>query len=168
LNVRFVLGLQQGGGGEADSAVHAAMLDLGVSAFKKTWQKVEEEIAIIEVEVGKKIVDKNIKLEIKLTKERDLGVLIDRIHRRSEQHKSPKEYLPLTDKNEINVDGKKQVHHLICKPCRVVVGARQEANKNETPISVQGDCQWDQRKGGRAYNSDSVLTFWLAMNPSKR
>jgi hypothetical protein len=155
LNIRFVLGLQQCGGGEADSAVHAAMLDLGVSPFKATWQKVEEEIAIVEVEVGKKIVDDNIKLEIKLTKERDLGVLIDRMHGRSEEHKSPKEYLPLTDIDTVDVDDKKQVHHLICKPCRVVVAERKEANKNKTPISVQGDCRWDQRKGGRAYNSDS-------------
>jgi hypothetical protein len=29
------------------------MLDIAVSPFKRTWQKVEEEIAIVEVEVGK-------------------------------------------------------------------------------------------------------------------
>jgi hypothetical protein len=57
LNLRFVLGLQQCGGGEADSAVHAGMLDLAVSPLKKAWQQVEEEIAIVEVEVGKKIVE---------------------------------------------------------------------------------------------------------------
>jgi hypothetical protein len=36
LNIRFVLGLQQCGGGEANSAVHAGMLNLAVSPFKKT------------------------------------------------------------------------------------------------------------------------------------
>jgi hypothetical protein len=43
------------------------MFDIAVSPFKRTWQKVEEEIAIVEIEVGKKIVDENIQLEIKLT-----------------------------------------------------------------------------------------------------
>ncbi len=38
LNLRFVLGLQQCGSGEADSAVLAGMLAIGVSPFKKTWQ----------------------------------------------------------------------------------------------------------------------------------
>jgi hypothetical protein len=27
--------------------------------------------------------------------------------------------------------------------------------KKKTSLSVQGDCQWDQQKGGMAYNSDS-------------
>jgi hypothetical protein len=63
LNIRFVLGLQQCGGGKANSAVHAGMLDLAMSPFKKTWQKVEEETGIVEVKVGNKIVDQNIQLE---------------------------------------------------------------------------------------------------------
>jgi hypothetical protein len=69
LNLQFVLGLQQCGSGEAGSTVHAWILAIAVSPFKKTWQKVEED-ATVEVEVGKKIVDNNIQLEIKLTKEK--------------------------------------------------------------------------------------------------
>jgi hypothetical protein len=68
LNLQFVLGLQQCGSGEVDSVVHTGMLDITVSPFKKTWEKVEEEITIIQVEVGQKIVDQNIQLEIKVTK----------------------------------------------------------------------------------------------------
>jgi hypothetical protein len=53
LNIQFVLGLQQcDDGGEAGSAVHAGMLDILVSPFKRIWQKVEQEIRI---EVGNKI-----------------------------------------------------------------------------------------------------------------
>jgi hypothetical protein len=50
---------------------------------------------------------------------------------------------------------KKQVHHLICKSCHPVYAEREKANEEKTGISVQGDCCWEQRKGGRAYNSDS-------------
>jgi hypothetical protein len=53
------------------------MLDLAVSPFKKTWQKVEEELGIVEVEVGKKIVDKNIQLEIHKTKERQQSIIVN-------------------------------------------------------------------------------------------
>jgi hypothetical protein len=153
LNVKFVLGLQQCGGGEADSAVHAAMLDVAVSPFKKTWYKVEEEIGIVEVEVGKKIVDQNIRLEITMTKEKQTGIVRDRLHGRFP--KPPRECVPLTDPKFVNLQDKKQVNDLFCKACSPVFGDRQEANANKTGISVQGDCRWDQRKGGRAYNSDS-------------
>jgi hypothetical protein len=77
LNIQFVLGLQQCGGCKADSAVHARMLDIAVSPFKKTWQKVEQEIRVVEIKVGKKIVDQNIQLKIKKTKEKQQGILID-------------------------------------------------------------------------------------------
>jgi hypothetical protein len=155
LNLRFVLALQQCGGGEADSAVHAGMLDLAVSPFARTWQQVEEEIAIVEVEVGKKIVDMNIQLEIKKTKERQQSIVVDRLHNRSLAHLAPREYLPLTTPESVDLLDKKQVHHLICKSCRPVYAAREKENEKRTAISVQGDCRWDQRKGGRAYNSDS-------------
>jgi hypothetical protein len=156
LNVRFVLGLQQCGGGESDSAVHAGMLDVAVSPFKKTWYKVEQAIGVVEVEVGKKIVDANIQLEIQKTKERDSGIISDRLHGRSLEHRPPEEYLPLTPLDFIpDPANKKEVDRLICKPCRPIYGERMRANKNKTGISVQGDCRWDQRKGGRAYNSDS-------------
>jgi hypothetical protein len=35
---------------QADSAVHAGMLDLNVSPFKRTWQKVEQEIGLLEID----------------------------------------------------------------------------------------------------------------------
>jgi hypothetical protein len=44
LNIHFVLGLQQCGDEEADSAVHAGVLDLALSPFKRTWQKVERSV----------------------------------------------------------------------------------------------------------------------------
>jgi hypothetical protein len=66
-----------------------------------------------------------------------------------------KEYLPLTDPNQINVGNKKQLHHLICKPCRPRYDKRQKANKNRTVI------------GGQAYNSDSG-THLLVGNESLR
>jgi hypothetical protein len=41
------------------------MLDLALSPFKRTWQKVEQEIGLLEIEAGrKKIVEQNIKLEV--------------------------------------------------------------------------------------------------------
>jgi hypothetical protein len=104
-NIRFVLGLQQCSSGEAGSAIHAGMLDIAVSPFKRTWEKVEEEIVIIEVEVGKKIVDQNIQLQIKLTKEKQQSILFEQMHGRSQ------EYLPLTDPNVIDPkEDKKKVH----------------------------------------------------------
>ncbi len=75
----------QCGSGEADSAVHAGMLNIAVSPFKKTWQKVKKAIAIVaiaivKVELGKKIVEKNIALEIQLTKEKQRLILLDQMH----------------------------------------------------------------------------------------
>ena len=115
----------------------------------------EEAIAIVEVELGKKIVDKNIELEIHLTKEKKRKIVLDRMHGRSQEQVSPEEIVMLTDPFSVDVLDESQVHQLICKPCRPLYSERQKANKGKTAVSVQGDCRWDQRKGGRAYNSDS-------------
>jgi hypothetical protein len=139
LNLRFfILGLQQCGGGKADSAVHTTMLDITVSPFKKTWHKVEEEIGIVEVEVGNRIVDHNIGLVIKQTKDKQKRIRIN------QEHQPPTECVPLADPNLMDLEDKKQVHHLICKACRPIFGDRQEANANNIGIIVQVDCQWDQ------------------------
>jgi hypothetical protein len=80
LNLHFVLGLQQCGGGEADSAVHSGMLDLNISPFKRTWQKVEQEIGLLEIAEGKKIVDQNIQLKVELTINKEQAIVFERIH----------------------------------------------------------------------------------------
>jgi hypothetical protein len=63
LNTQFVLGLQQCGGGSNEAAVYTAMLDLLMNPYHNTWTKIEEEIAVAEVELGKQIVSDNIKQE---------------------------------------------------------------------------------------------------------
>jgi hypothetical protein len=102
------------------------------------------ETGIVEVEVGKKVVDQIIRLEMKLTKEKQKGIVRNWLHGWSP--KPPGECVPLMDPKLVNLEDKKQVHHLICKACRPIFGDRQEANGNKTGISVQGDCRWDQKK----------------------
>jgi hypothetical protein len=108
------------------------MLDLAVLPFKRTWQKVEQEIGLLEIAEGKKIVDQNIQLEVQLTISKEQAILFERMHGRRTMHQmAPKEYLPLTDPNRIDVADKQQQHHLICKPCCPRYGERQKANKKD-------------------------------------
>jgi hypothetical protein len=67
------------------AAVHVGMLDIAVSPFKRTSQKVEQEIGLLEVALGKKIVDKNIQLEVQLTKKKQQAILFERMNGRSQE-----------------------------------------------------------------------------------
>jgi hypothetical protein len=83
------------------------------------------------------MINDNIKLEVELTINKEKAIQFEWMHgRRSLLQKEPKEYLPLTDPNQIDVADKKQQHHLICKPCRPRYDERQKANNNRTAISV--------------------------------
>jgi ribosomal protein L31 len=111
------------------------MLDITVSPFKRMCEKVEEEISIIQLQVGKKIVDQNIQLEMKLMNEKQQSILFEQRHGwSSKENLPPEEYLPLTDPD------KKQVHHHICRPCHPIYSGRQKANKGKSAISVQRNC----------------------------
>jgi hypothetical protein len=168
LNTRFVLGLQQCGGGVKDAAVHAAMLDLAVDPFHNSWQKIEEEILVAEVALGKQIVGDNIKLEAKMTIAKKKVLVAEYLHNPFKYRATKYDpltapglvsFLKETPESELTysskVKDKKLLGKLICKPCTPFVPERRVANANKTGLSVQGDCRWDQRKGGRAYNSDS-------------
>jgi hypothetical protein len=56
------------------------MLHLAMSPFKRTWQKVEQGIGLLEIEAGKKIVEQNIQLEVKLTIKKEQAMLSERMH----------------------------------------------------------------------------------------
>ena len=168
LNTRFVLGLQQCGGGPKDAAVHAAMLDLSIDPFHNSWSKIEEEIAVVEVELGKKIVKDNVRQEAKTTLERKKVLVAEYLHNPFKYR--PTKFDQLTEPGSIvffsalteseptysaKAKVKKDVAKLLCKPCTPRVPERIVVKAQKTGLSVQGDCRWDQRKGGRSYNSDS-------------
>jgi hypothetical protein len=103
LNVRFLAGVQQFGGGETEAHGLAGMMDLAVNPISNSWVRLEEEINLSQIHLGKAVLDENLAAEVEATKAQE---------------------------DCVTFEGK--------------VG-----------ISVQGDSRWDQRKSGRAYNSDS-------------
>jgi hypothetical protein len=64
LNLRFILGLQQCGSGETESSVYAGMLDIAVNPMHSAWTRIEEEVGLVEINLGKTIVKENVALEV--------------------------------------------------------------------------------------------------------
>jgi hypothetical protein len=143
LNVRLVLGIQHMGCGERDAAILAGMLDLAVSPMQTAWSQIEQEIGIKEIELGKRIVESNAKLEAEITGTEPFTNRID-------GPPMPIKF-PITEETYTQKLGTCAV----CwkRPRKSFEGM--QLLKKKTGLSVQGDCRWDQRKGGRAYNSDS-------------
>jgi hypothetical protein len=143
LNGRFVLGMQHMGCGERDASILAGMLDLNVDPMQSAWSQIEQEIGVVEINIGKQIVVENVKLEAELT---GTEPFVQRIN----GPPLPFKY-PITLDNYTEKIGR-------CKQCWKRPKLSFEGailKKKKTGLSVQGDCRWDQRKGGRAYNSDS-------------
>jgi hypothetical protein len=55
------------GCGENDVSILAGLLDLAVSTKQLAWRKIEQEIGVQEIKIGKQIVEDNAKLEAELT-----------------------------------------------------------------------------------------------------
>jgi hypothetical protein len=62
-----MLGMQHMGYGERDASILAGMLDLSVSPMQTAWSRIEQEIGVEEIKLGKQIVVENVKLEAELT-----------------------------------------------------------------------------------------------------
>jgi hypothetical protein len=67
LNICLGLGMQHMGCGERDAAILAGRLDLTVSTMETAWSRIEQEIGVDEIKLGKQIVECNAKLEAKIT-----------------------------------------------------------------------------------------------------
>jgi hypothetical protein len=131
------------GCGERDASILAGMLDLSVSPMQSSWSRIEQEIGIDEIKIGKQIVDDNAELEARLTGSEPFT-------ERLNGPPMPFKY-PITNETYTEKLGR-------CKQCWKRPKKSYEGEllkKKKTGLSVQGDCRWDQRKGGRAYNSDS-------------
>ena len=64
LNVKLVQAMQLTGSGASSGATVCGMLDLACNPMRQTWTKVEEEIGIKEMELGKDILLSNLQEEI--------------------------------------------------------------------------------------------------------
>jgi hypothetical protein len=132
------------------------MLDLSVDPLYNLWQQIEEEITVYEVELGKKFVRAKNELEGEMTIKKNKLLLSELIHDPFKDRSTKYEPLPIPstilflEKPE-NLTHSLASRQLICKPCTPFVPEWKETAANKVGISVQGDCGWDQRKGGRLY-----------------
>jgi hypothetical protein len=67
LNSQLVLGVQDMGCRERDASILAGMLDLSISPMQSAWSRIEQDIGVEEIKVGKQIIIENVKLEAELT-----------------------------------------------------------------------------------------------------
>jgi hypothetical protein len=59
--------MQYMGCSEKDASILAGMLDLNVSPMQSAWSRIEQEIGVDEIKIGKQLVVDNVKLEAELT-----------------------------------------------------------------------------------------------------
>jgi hypothetical protein len=70
MNVHLVLAMQETGGGQSEASVTGGMLDLCPDAMSNTFTMVEDEICILERQLGKEQLEESVRLE-KLLSEKD-------------------------------------------------------------------------------------------------
>jgi hypothetical protein len=68
LNVRFLAGVQQFGGGKTEAHGLAGMMDLVVNPISNSWVRLEEEINLCQIHLGKAVLDENLAAEVEATK----------------------------------------------------------------------------------------------------
>jgi hypothetical protein len=71
MNVRLVLAMEETGGGQAEASVTGGMLDLCPDVMLHTFTTVEEDICVLERQLGKEQLEENVELEKQLSEKDD-------------------------------------------------------------------------------------------------